>query len=83
VLVMGVVIDGYESAESFANIAEAYGVTFINLLADKALSEFIDANIEYVPTTYIVSPSGVIIGEPIIGADVAAYRMAVRAFLGN
>ena len=53
---------------------------FVNIYPDEALLKRLDS-VEAVPTTFLVDSQGQVIGEPIVGADVAAYRAAVERYL--
>ena len=59
--------------------AEAHA-DFVNIYPDEALLKRLDS-VEAVPTTFLVDSQGQVIGEPIVGADVAAYRAAVERYL--
>ena len=60
-------------------LSEAHA-DFVNIYPDEALTKRLDS-VEAVPTTFLVDSNGKIIGEPVIGADVAAYRSAVERYL--
>jgi len=69
-----------ENIELAKQICEETGVKYTNILASDSVMEMF-ANVEAVPTTFIVDREGVIVYEPFIGADVEGYEKAVHAFL--
>ena len=57
------------------------GLTYSNILVDPSMS-FMD-NVMYVPTTILVDSEGNVIGEPIVGSDISAYKKALNDYLGE
>ncbi len=55
---------------------------FENILADQSLEPFL-ANIQFVPTTFLIDKNGNIVGEPIVGARVDQYKKAVKKYLNE
>ena len=58
------------------------GADFENILADQSLEPFL-ANIQFVPTTFLIDKNGNIVGEPIVGARVDQYKKAVKKYLNE
>lgn len=56
------------------------GVEFENLLASESLYPLLSMS-QYVPTTYFVDSEGRMVGDPIVGADVAGYKYFVEDYL--
>ncbi len=55
---------------------------FINVIPSAGLIDYL-STVEAVPTTIFVDGDGKIVGEPIIGADVEAYKNFVDAYVNN
>ena len=53
---------------------------FVNLIPDDTLSAFLEGVIAF-PTTIFVDSAGTIVGEPVVGADVDAYKEFVELHL--
>lgn len=53
---------------------------FINIIPSAELVEYL-STVEAVPTTIFIDSEGNIVGEPIIGADVDAYKNFVESYL--
>jgi thiol-disulfide isomerase/thioredoxin len=83
--VVGFVIDAATGDEEMINTAvevcDQTGVTYTNILASDSVMEIV-GGIAAVPTTFIVDSEGVLVCEPIVGADVEAYKKAVSDYLG-
>lgn len=72
--------DDTATIETAKEIYEATGVTFPSLVAGEDFMELLSGVIG-VPTTLFVDGSGVIVGEPIVGANVPAYKQFVEEYL--
>lgn len=71
-----------ENIDLARQICSETGVKYTNILAsDSVMQAF--ANVEAVPTTFIVDKSGNTICAPFIGADVEGYRKAVEDYLAG
>lgn len=57
-------------------------VEFINIYPDETLMQIL-SGVEAVPTTFFVDSKGKVVGEPIIGADVAGYKAFVKDYLND
>lgn len=83
---IGIVCDYYAgddaTLEQARGILDDSGADFVNLAADSSLEDFL-SQFMFVPTTLLVDREGAVIGEPIVGADVAGYRQAVADYLGR
>lgn len=85
VQIIGLVSD-LSSAEDAATletalaICEATGVTFPSLIANEDFIPLL-SGVVGVPTTLFVDGSGMIVGEPIVGANVPAYKQFVEDYL--
>lgn len=55
---------------------------FVNIYPDEALFGAL-SGVEAVPTTFFVDSEGKVVGDPIIGADVAGYRRFVEHYLNE
>lgn len=86
VQLIGIVCDYYAgddaTLEQAKGILDDSGADFVNLAADASLEEFL-FQFQFVPTTLLVDSEGTVIGEPIVGADVAGYQQAVADYLGR
>ena len=85
VQIIGLVSDLYsaddtETLETAKQICEATGVTFPSLIAGDDFLQLLSGVIG-VPTTLFVDSSGAIVGEPIVGANVPAYKQFVEDYL--
>ena len=56
------------------------GAEFVNLVPDEALMKYLEG-VEAVPTTIFVNSEGKVVGSPVVGADVEAYKAFVRKYL--
>lgn len=65
---IGIVVDGKQNIEQAKNIIEKKGVKYTNITLDEELQKFIQAKIQFTPTTIFVNEKGDVIGEMIIGA---------------
>lgn len=87
VQIIGLVSDIY-SADDTATIGnaqaivEATGADFVNLLPAEGLTELLTIS-PYVPTTVFVDSNGKLVGEPVIGANVAEYKRFVEEYLNG
>ena len=61
-------------------ICQDTGVSYTNIIVNESLIDLLDG-IQAIPTTFIVDSEGNAICEPIIGADVNAYKTAVTEYL--
>lgn len=86
VQLIGVVTDAMlgdeTTAQKAAQILEKADAPFVSLLLDDALLEYC-SNLVGVPTTVLVGSDGRMIGEPILGAQMGAYKEALREALGE
>lgn len=71
--------DGIADARKILSDAHA---NFVNLIANADFSSFLQG-VQFVPTTFLVDRDGVVIGEPIVGAQVPRYKQAVENYLGT
>ena len=71
--------DSKTQQEALRILKEA-GADFVNLVPDKELMKYLDT-VDAVPTTIFVDSSGNLVGHPVIGADVDAYKKAVKDYL--
>ena len=58
------------------------GAEFVNLVPDEAIMEYLEG-VEAVPTTIFVNSEGKVVGSPVVGADVEAYKAFVRKYLNE
>jgi thiol-disulfide isomerase/thioredoxin len=83
VQLIGLVLDVYsgngEAIEMARMICEATGVNFPNLILSEEMIEFANGII-FTPTTIFVDGNGAIVGEPITGAMVDAYKAFVEEY---
>ncbi|MBQ1510993.1 MAG: TlpA family protein disulfide reductase [Selenomonadaceae bacterium] len=82
---VGIVCDvrGGQDVETIGaaqDILAKAGADFVNLVPDEAIMEYLEG-VEAVPTTIFVDAEGKLVGEPVVGADVDAYKVAVEAYL--
>lgn len=86
VQLLGIVCDYYAGDDATLDqartILQDSGADFVNLAADPSMEEFL-SQFQFVPTTLLVDSEGALIGEPIVGADVALYQQAVADYLGQ
>lgn len=85
VQIIGLICD-VEGAQDREHLELARKITsearadFVNIYPDEALYRFL-SDVEAVPTTFFVDSNGQVVGEPIIGANVAGYRAFVESRL--
>ena len=96
VQIVGVVIDAPPAAgsgdkvwggdagniELAKDICSETGVSYTNILASDSVMEAF-ADVEAVPTTFILDKEGKLVCRPIVGADVDAYKKAVEEYLAK
>ena len=63
-------------------ITDRSGADFTQLIGNEDFAEWLKG-IVGVPTTFFVDREGKIVGEPIVGADVEAYRKFVEEYLSE
>lgn len=63
-------------------ILKKSGATFPNVIANQSLAQFLNG-IQFVPTTFLVDKNGNIVGDMIVGAQVAKYKKAVEDYLAK
>ena len=63
-------------------ICDETGVKYTNILASESVSDIFDIVVA-VPTTFIVDKEGKLVCDPIVGADVEAYKKAVEDYLSK
>lgn len=63
-------------------ILQGANAKFVNLLPNRDLMNFLET-VDAVPTTVFVDSEGRMIGKPVIGANVAAYRKVVKDYLNE
>lgn len=85
VQLVGIVCDvgGAGDKETFdeaRKIMQKAGGDFVNLIPNGEIMKYLE-KVEAVPTTIFVDEKGRILGEPVIGADVAQYKARVREYL--
>ena len=82
---IGMVIDAAPGDEEMistaVDICNETGVTYTNILASDSVMEIL-GGIAAVPTTFIVDSEGKLVCDPIVGADVEAYKKAVNDYIG-
>lgn len=85
VQLIGVVTDAMlgdeKTAQKAAQILEQADAPFVSLLLDDALAQYC-SRLVGVPTTVLVDSEGRVIGEPILGAQMNAYKSALEEALG-
>lgn len=86
VQIVGLIIDisseedkNYEFAQEIVLKADA---EFIHIVANEDFNEIL-SGIVGVPTTFFVDKDGYIVGSPVIGADVDAYKSFVEDYLNG
>jgi thiol-disulfide isomerase/thioredoxin len=86
VQLIGVAVDVSSSdAESCATakqIVEETGAAYTQLVAGDAFDETIEGMVA-VPTTFFVDREGNLVCEPVVGADVEAYKEAVEEYFNG
>ena len=71
-----------EHIELAQMIVESAGVEFVNLIVNGDFSALMGGIIGF-PTTFFVDSEGNIVGEPVIGANVAGYKAFVEGYTGE
>lgn len=86
VQIIGLIVDvegeddgNFELANNIVKTADA---DFTQIIANEDFSELLD-EITGVPTTFFVDADGNIVGSPIIGADVEAYKSFVEEYING
>lgn len=69
-----------QTIQAANQILNAANANFVNLVPNAEIMKYLQ-NVEAVPTTIFVDSQGNIIGEPVIGADVASYKARVADYL--
>ena len=87
VTVLGVVCDMEDLNDSELNkeaedITAGQGVKFASVIPQGSLYD-IAYSLNYVPTTVIVDKEGNIVGEPVVGADIEAYKKIIDDYLAG
>lgn len=67
--------------EEAKEIVKATGITYPNLRAWEGCQDVLPATA--VPTTYFFDENGMILGEPVVGANVQKYRSMIEEYLGK
>lgn len=68
-------VDDEKSLKLTQKIAKDAGVSYISIMPDESLKQYLDNNVVAYPTTLFVDSAGKVIGEPIIGErDMAVYK---------
>ena len=80
-LVENVPLDNNKYLSDAQTIIKETGVTFTNLRPWEGYDEVLSS--VGTPTTYFVDSQGKLIGEPILGASVSAYREAMEEYLAE
>ncbi|MBD5434354.1 MAG: TlpA family protein disulfide reductase [Treponema sp.] len=85
--IIGIVCDvnSTDDAKGISNakaILKKTGATFPNVIANQSLAQFLNG-IQFVPTTFLVDKNGNIVGDMIVGAQVAKYKKAVEDYLAK
>lgn len=84
VQIVGIVLDVQEGdtemIELAREICEDTKVNYTNILVNDSMYEML-SGIEAIPTTFILDREGKTICDPIVGADVDAYKSAVMEYL--
>lgn len=78
-------IEGKEDKEHLKlaqEITERANVGFVNIIANDDLTEWMKGIIGY-PTTFFADQEGNIVGEPVVGADMAAYKAFVEEYVNE
>lgn len=87
VQLVGLLCDVYsyedtEQVQAAQRIVEETGADFPHLIGDSSLDSLLMC-INAVPTTLFVDGEGNLVGEPVIGANVAAYKAFVESYLNQ
>ena len=86
VQLVGVVIDvsdvGDSTNETAKSIIEKTGVKFTNIIPSGGLTNFIDKLVG-VPTTIVVDENGNRVGDPVVGAQIDAYKRLLKEAISN
>ena len=69
-----------ETIGTAKNILGKAGAEFVNIVPDEALKKYLE-DVEAVPTTIFVNAEGKVVGSPVVGADVEAYKAFVEKYL--
>ncbi|WP_276839829.1 TlpA disulfide reductase family protein [Anaerovibrio lipolyticus] len=83
--IIGIVCDVRDKNDK-ETIKEAERITananakFVNIVPDEGIMSYLDS-VDAVPTTIFVDSEGNIIGESVIGADVARYKELLKRYL--
>ncbi len=72
-----------EELEAARDIVEKTDASFTHLILEKGSFSSISSKLFAVPTTYFVDREGYIVGDPVIGADVDAYKKRVENYLNQ
>lgn len=84
VQIIGIVLDVLEGDEGMIEVAreicEDTNVTYTNIVVNDSMYDML-ADIEAIPTTFILDKEGKSICEPIVGADVESYKNAAMEYL--
>ena len=84
VQIIGIVLDVLEGDEGMIEVAreicEDTNVTYTNIVVNDSMYDML-ADIEAIPTTFILDKEGKSICEPIVGADVDSYKNAAMEYL--
>ncbi|HAK68510.1 MAG TPA: hypothetical protein DCM57_02495, partial [Treponema sp.] len=71
-----------EGISDAKTILQDAGATFTNIIATDSLNSFL-TGVQFVPTTIFVDSKGNVVGDPIVGANMNAYKEAVKSYLSN
>lgn len=86
VQILGVLVDAdSKESEEYATaqqILEKTNVKYTNILATGAFETFSN-NIAGVPTTFFIDKEGKVIGKPVVGAKLDAYKKRVESYLNK
>ena len=83
--IIGIVCDARDKNDK-ETIDEAKKITananakFLNIVPDEGIMSYLDS-VDAVPTTIFVDSDGNIIGETVVGADVAKYKELLKRYL--
>ena len=69
-----------ETINAAKKITADANVKFVNIIPDEGIMSYLDG-VEAVPTTIFVDSEGNIIGESVVGADVARYKELLSRYL--
>lgn len=83
--IIGIVCDSKGASDTNTNAAAVKimnnaGVKFINILPDDKIGKYLE-NVMAVPTTIFVDGEGNVLGEAVIGANVAEYKKRTAEYL--